>query len=238
MTSVITLSPSALTFDWQGCRVCWWHRFVGREKLPQQRPLPKIFNSIDAAMRRCFEGQPAKSMVPDAQGTILPGETLVSEAFVPEGCTTPIRFRGRTDFLVALADGTWCVPDAKTAEVKEEHVPFYSPQLHAYTWSLLHPAPRTGAGGGSEGVVTPLPRPVTRLGLYVFQPGGFGVNPETGEALLSGIARWMEIPLDMSAFMKLMSEVGAFIDSADLAAVQTAESCLGCQARRGRTALG
>ncbi len=202
-TRFVSLSPSALTFDWAECKACWWHLYVARDEKKAFRPLPKIFNNIDSAMKGCFDGQPASAMIPGASGTIGAGRSLRSAYFVPDGCTTPIRFNGRTDFVVELADGTLCVPDAKTAEVKDEHVAFYSVQLHAYAHCLAHPDPDRKVG----------PAKVSRLGLYVFEPGGFMVDPTSGQAALTGKSQWLEVPIDMGAFMSFVAEVGHVVDS-------------------------
>jgi hypothetical protein len=199
----VSLSPSALTFDWAECRACWWHLYVAGDEKKGFRPLPKIFNNIDGAMKACFEGQSASAMIPGTSGRIQGGQSLRSGYFAPDGCNTPIRFNGRTDFIVELDDGTLCVPDAKTAEVKEEHVGFYSTQLHAYAYCLEHPDPDKKR----------VPEKVSRLGLYIFQPGSFWVDPATGRAALGGESKWLEVPLDMAAFMMFMAEVGRVVDS-------------------------
>jgi hypothetical protein len=219
---LVTLSPSSLTFDWAECRCCWWHLYVAKDRKKLRQPLPKIFTLIDSAVKMCFSGQPASLMIPGADGRIESGRAVRSAGFVPTGCKSTIRFNGRTDFVAAFVDGTYGVPDAKTAEVKDEHVEFYSRQLHAYAYCLAHPDPAKNAAEPVE---------VSRLGLYVFQPGSFWVDPESGQAALRGNSCWQEIALDMDAFMAFMSEVGQVVDSP--VAPSANPACVFCNEQAG-----
>src|SRR5262249_35446734 len=81
---------------------------------------------------------------------------------------------------------------------RDEHVPLYSRQLHAYAYCLEHPA----AG-------KTLLRPVSRLGLLVFEPDGFlypGNGAATGAAL-TGPVSWVEVPRDDQAFLAFLTDV-------------------------------
>lgn len=157
-------------------------------------------------------------MVPGAKGVISVGTRVRSDWFVPDGCITPIRFNGRPDFVIYLDDGSLCIPDAKTAEVKDEHVSFYSPQLHAYAYAYAHPSNREN-----------MSQRVTKLGLYVFEPASFWVNPAGEQAALTGAAKWLEIPFDMDNFAHFMSEVGQVIDSPF--APEPKDDCPTCRSR-------
>ena len=208
---IVKLSPSSLSFDWDGCKACWWHFHAAPTKEKKVfQPFPKIFTIIDSAVKECFVGQVASTMMPvddtSVDGRISGGVTLRSEPFVPKGCVTAIELGGRTDFIVTFDDGTYGVPDAKTSEVKPEHVEFYGRQLNAYAWCLVNPNLNRHVKGAPE-----CPVEVSRLGLYYFTPGSFWVG-DNRRAQLLGESCWTEVPVDLAGFETFMSQVGQVVD--------------------------
>lgn len=135
-------------------------------------------------------------MPPLASGVFEYGEMWLESKriVVPEHSSTCF-ISGRLDTVIKFDDETYAVVDFKTSERKEEHIPLYARQLHAYAYALENAAPGKFAVG-----------PITRLGLLVFEPSMFAkcVN---GTASLSGDLSWIEIPRDDGGFLGFLAEV-------------------------------
>jgi PD-(D/E)XK nuclease superfamily len=104
------------------------------------------------------------------------------------------RVRGRFDIGVTLDNGTFGIPDLKTARVKDAYIDMYARQLWAYAYAVEHPAPGK-----------PMFSPVSILGLVVFQPDAF--VHRRGGGFLAGDVRWVELKRDDAAFLNLLDEV-------------------------------
>ena len=142
MENTIKLSPSDLTFLWDECPRCFYLKVVHQFNRPWS-PFPKIFNRIDKLMKDHFEGKPTSSISPELpEGVVKYGEKWVtSEPISLPNHEKTCYIKGKFDTVVAFNDGTYGVVDFKTSEAKPSHIPFYSRQLHAYTYALEHPAP-------------------------------------------------------------------------------------------------
>ncbi|MDP7372166.1 MAG: PD-(D/E)XK nuclease family protein, partial [Nitrospinota bacterium] len=108
--------------------------------------------------------------------------------------------RGKFDTVVKFDDGTYGVIDFKTSKTKSEHVSLYGRQLHAYAYSLENAAPGNFAL-----------RPISRLGLLVFDPNSFRNHPQS-EVSLDGGLHWLEIPLDERSFIRFLAGVLEVLD--------------------------
>src|SRR4051812_14446286 len=73
--------------------------------------------------------------------------------------TSTCFFRGRFDNVFRLDVGTRGLADLKTCHRRDEHIPLYSRQLHAYAWSIECPAPKALNIGL-----------IDAMGLLVFEP--------------------------------------------------------------------
>lgn len=189
----VVLSPSALTFAWEGCKACWWHAYVAKDRKIRSTVFPPIFGKVDSAMKAAFVGQSATLLDPSLEGRVEKGRSVQSSPFSVEDYEgLSIAIQGRTDLLVRFADGTVGVPDAKTASVREEYLERYQRQLMAYALCLSAPAE-----GERE--------QVSMLGLIVYEPERFRVRGRT--AALTGRLEWIELPIDWAGFSAFMAEV-------------------------------
>lgn len=190
------LNPSDFAFLWEECKRCFYLKVVNNFQRP--RPImPKIFRVIDTQMRAYFAGKRTGEFVPAlTSGVFEYGEKwLESKSIaVPEHSSTCFIY-GRFDTLIKFDDKTYAVVDFKTSERKEEHIPLYARQLHAYAYALENAAPGKFAAG-----------PITRLGLLVFEPSMF-TKLGDGTASLSGDLSWIEIPRDDGEFLGFLGEV-------------------------------
>jgi hypothetical protein len=136
------LSPSELTFLWDEFPRCFYLKVVHNISRPAT-PMPKIFNRIDKLMKDYFQGKSTHEIYAELpEGIVSLGERwVVSEEIQIPGYASIVYFRGKCDSIIEFSDGSIGIADFKTSEPKKEHVEFYSRQLHAYAYSLEHPAP-------------------------------------------------------------------------------------------------
>lgn len=190
------LSPSDFAFLWEECRRCFYLKVVRGFRRPSS-PFPKIFHSIDTAMKAYYGKRHTRDVMPFLPGGIIePGDHAVesSPLAVPHHSSRCI-IRGKMDTFIRLDDGTFAIVDFKTSETKPEYLALYSRQLHAYTLGVENPAPsRLGL------------RPVTKLGLVVFEPRSFesGID-KTAE--FSGALAWQEIPRKDQEFLGFLDQL-------------------------------
>ncbi len=196
-TDPVRLAPSDFAFLWDECPRCFYLKVVRKERRPRM-PFPKVFGTIDRAMKSCYVGQKSEALAAGlpaglicqadrwvrSAGLTIPNSTVVSE------------IRGSVDALIECDDGSVAVVDFKTAEPHADHVATYGRQLHAYALALEQPA--SGP-----------PIQVSALGLLCFLPNAFTNTPA---AALTGEIRWVEIERDEPAFYRFLIEVASVID--------------------------
>lgn len=189
------LSPSDLVFLWEDCPRCFYLKVVRGFQRPWS-PMPKIFNIIHARMKDRFHGRRAEEIAPGMPaGLVDHGERWVQSSHIAiPGRFSTCFISGRFDLVETLDDGTYGIVDFKTSERKAAHVPLYGRQLHSYAYALENPAP------GKLSL-----RPVTKLGLLVYEPGGFCGNNGVGN--LEGGLTWIEVPRHDGTFMAFLDEV-------------------------------
>jgi hypothetical protein len=193
------LSPTDLTFLWEECRRCFHRKVVLGQRRPST-PFPKVFGTIDRAMKNFYLGERAELLAPGAPAGVLgaPDRWVKSASIALPGRAGEIVIRGRLDALVACDDGTAGVVDFKTAPPSDTHVPFYGRQLHAYTWALEEPA-------------SGRPIEVSCLGLLCFSPDSFEAG--ASRAALLGEVEWIEVARDDKAFTDLLGEVASVLEA-------------------------
>ena len=166
----VSLAPSDFAFLWDECPRCFYLKVVRKQPRPRM-PFPKVFGTIDRAMKAFYLGRHTEVVAPGmpagvidqtdrwvrSVGLTLPGGSVVSE------------IRGSLDALVQCDDGTLAVVDFKTAEPKADHAATYSRQLHAYALALEQPCSGPAAT-------------VSALGLLCFLPDVFGGEETAAEA--------------------------------------------------------
>lgn len=216
------LSPSDLTFLFDGCKNCFYHKIVNRV-VPPRPPMASIFTHIDGGMKDCFKGQRIEAVIHQLPaGSITHSDGWVESApIIIPGRASTVTLRGRFDTVVCFDDGSFGILDYKTSEPKPEYLTLYSRQLHAYAFATERPA--AGALCFS---------PVTRLGLFVFQPRRFVHRGAEGQihGYFGGSLHWMEIPRDDAAFLALLAEVVDLLERPE--APPVSGDCIYCAYRK------
>jgi hypothetical protein len=154
------LSPSDLTFLYNGCKRCFYLKKVHNIAQPSM-PFPSIFSKIAGLLKTHYDGKRTEELHPGLPaGTVKYGEKWVeSQNIQISGHNDTCFIKGRFDVVVEFDDGTFGVIDYKTGNPENEYNDLYSRQLHAYAYSLENPA------YGSLQL-----SPVSRLGLLYFYP--------------------------------------------------------------------
>jgi hypothetical protein len=212
------LSPSDLTFLWDGCRRCFYLKVVRKVRRPPM-PMPSIFIQIDQLMKDFFEGKPTAEISADLpRGNVRFGDKWVTSlpTQLPHRAVQAY-FRGRFDTVVAFDDGSYGVVDFKTSRPKPEHIPFYSRQLHAYAYALEHAAPDRFA------LI-----PVSRLGLLCVEPTALE-RSDDGRLAYLGEATWLECPKDYDKFLGFIDVILAVLEQPN--PPPPAPRCRWCQYR-------
>ena len=78
-----TLPPSDFAFLWEECRRCFYLKVVHGIRRPSG-PMPKIFTTIDLAMKHCFADKRTEEILPE----LPPGRIVMSDRMVE---SAPIR---------------------------------------------------------------------------------------------------------------------------------------------------
>ncbi len=190
------LSPSDLTFSYEGCKRCFYQKVVNNIAQPSI-PLPSIFSKIASLLKNHYTGKHTSELhISLPAGVVSHGEKYVrSQTIQLPNHDTTCYISGRFDIVVSFEDGTYGVIDFKTSDPSKESAYLYSRQLHAYAYALEHPGP-------SELALSP----ITKLGLLYFHPSS--VNQQSIERLNYGAeVTWIEMRKDEEGFLRFMDEV-------------------------------
>ncbi len=190
------LSPSDLTFSYQGCKRCFYLKVVKGIAQPSI-PLPSIFSKIAGLLKDHYDGKHTKSL----HAALPPGMVILGEKYVRSstiqlpnhymGCF----ISGRFDIVLSFDDGSYGVIDFKTGNPSKESANLYRRQLQAYAYALEHPAPKALALS-----------PVTKLGLLYFYPSE--VSQHNIEKLFyEAEITWIEIEKDEQGFLNFIDNV-------------------------------
>ena len=223
--TIWTLNPSDFAFLWEECKRCFWLK-VTRDFRRPQIPMAKIFTVIDEEMRKHFAGRRTGDVLP----ALLPGVLDTQEYWVESvplsipSHTARCIIRGKLDCLVRFDDGSAAVIDFKTSERKAAHIPLYGRQLHSYAVALENASPNKLSL-----------RPVTRLGLVVFDPDRFEKDA-AGRAQLFGGLTWIEIQKNDASFLAFLKDVLNVLQQSSPPA--PGPNCSFCQYRQASRARG
>jgi hypothetical protein len=210
----VSLAPSDFAFLWDECPRCFYLKVVRKEARPRT-PFPKVFGTIDRAMKSHYLGQRTDTLdLNMPQGVLSQADRWVKSA----GLTLPgspviSEIRGSLDALIECDDGRVAVVDFKTAQPNVDHVATYSRQLHAYALALEQP---------SSGPATT----VGALGLLCFLPSSF---TSTDTAALLGEVKWFEIERDEPSFLRFLIEVASVLEEPE--APPASPTCVWCRWR-------
>jgi hypothetical protein len=195
------LSPSDLTFLYDGCKHCFVLKVKHGISQPSI-PLPGVFSTIASLQKDHYSGRRTEEFCPQLPpGIVTYGEQKVQ--------SIPIKFddlestcfiAGRFDVVAELDDGSFAVMDFKTANPSEDKVEMYSRQLHAYAFALENPA---------QGALKL--HPISRMGLLFYIPDRCEYTGNDRQ-VLAGQMSWHEVKRDDAAFHRFLHEVVALLD--------------------------
>jgi hypothetical protein len=163
------ISPSDLTFSWDGCHRCLWLNYNHGLKAPSFMPL---VGELSALQEGHFHGAPSSKLHPAIpEGKVIDRGGWVKSAPIEyNGKPSPYAIRGKYDLLMEFTDGTYGIIDCKFQGRDNDKSAFYSPQLEAYAFALESPA--------SNKVMK-----VSVIGLLVWSPKKPQGDPDSGFAL-------------------------------------------------------
>ena len=195
------LSPSDLTFLYDGCKHC----FVLKVKygIPQpSMPMPSIFSTIAYLQKEYYSGKRLEELCHGLPpGTITYGEKRVqSNTLKLPGCESTCYITGRFDIVAELDDGSFAILDFKTGTPSEEKTKLYSRQLHSYVAALENPAPDALKLS-----------PITRLGLIYFTPDKCE-KLDTTRQKFEGRLKCVEIQRNDYEFLTFLEETVSLLD--------------------------
>jgi len=196
------LSPSDLTFTYEGCKRCFYQKVVNGIAQPSI-PLPSIFSKIAGLLKDHYDGKPTSELHTDLPpGIVSHGEKWVrSQSIKLPNHESTCYISGRFDIVISFDDGTYGVIDFKTSDPGKDSARMYSRQLHAYAYALEHPAPGKLALS-----------PVKKLGLLYFYPDN--INQQSIERLNYGAEIvWVEVEKDEEGFLGFIDEVMGVLES-------------------------
>jgi hypothetical protein len=191
----LKLSPTDLTFLYEGCKRCFYFKTLHNISQPSIQ-LPSIFTKIAGLLKTHYTGRRTSDLhVVLPPGVINYGEKYVTSEIirVPDRAHT-CYINGRFDITISFDDGTYGVYDFKTGDPESQSTNLYGRQLHAYAYALEHSAGRLSLS------------PISKLGLLYFYPTGI---TQTSPDRLSYDAdvTLIEIQKDEQKFIRFISEV-------------------------------
>lgn len=190
------LSPSDLTFSYEGCKRCFYLKVVKGISQPSI-PLPSIFTKIASLLKDHYDGKRTDELHTELPtGVVSLGEKYVKSMPIelPNHDST-CYISGRFDIVISFDDGTYGVIDFKTGNPSRESVNLYRRQLQAYAYALEHPAPHALALA-----------PITKLGLLYFYPSS--INQQSIQRLnYETDITWIEIEKDEDNFLQFVNDV-------------------------------
>lgn len=212
------LSPSDLTFLYDGCKHCFVLKVKHGISQPSI-PLPGVFSIISSLQKNHYSGQRTNDFCPELPpGTVTLGEKHVRSTPIQlSDLENTCSIAGRFDILVEFDDQTYGVIDFKTGNPREEKVDMYSRQLHAYAYALEHPAENALALS-----------PVSRVGLLFFSPDKC-MNIGSNRQILEGQMNWIGIIRDDDSFMSFLRNVVLLLDGP--LPTPDPDKCVWCQYR-------
>ncbi|OGN95613.1 MAG: hypothetical protein A2Z77_05925 [Chloroflexi bacterium RBG_13_51_36] len=209
------LSPSDLTFLYEGCKCCFYLKMIHGISQPSI-PLPSIFSQIAGLLKNHYDGKHTGELhIALPPGVVSYGEQWVRSKIIqlPNHSAT-CYISGRFDIVVSFEDATYGVIDFKTGNPNMEWKTLYSRQLHAYAYSLEHPAPNALALS-----------PITRLGLLYFYPAA--ISQQRIECLAyEAEITWIEVEKSERNFLGFIDEVLDVLESPE--APEPSPDCQWC----------
>mgnify|MGYP003342660853 FL=1 len=185
------ISPSDLTFSWDGCHRCLWLSYKHQLRAPNFMPL--VGDLAEMQEQSCVN-KPSSDLHPDMpEGkAISKGGWVVSKPIEVDGEPTPFAIRGKYDLLMEFPDGTYGIVDCKFQAKDSDKTNFYSAQLEAYAFALEHPAKDS-------------PKTISHIGLLVWSPVKIRGN-SSGNFGMELKCSWYPIQRNPDALAKRLAE--------------------------------
>ena len=199
------LSPSDLTFAYDGCKGCFYLKVANGISQPCI-PIPGVFSKIAGLLKDHYTGKHTSELhVNLPPGIITYGEKGVRSQIIqlPNHDST-CYISGRFDIVISFEDGTYGVIDFKTGSPSESSANMYSRQLHAYAYALEHAAPRALSL-----------YPITKMGLVYFYPSSV-IQQNIEKILYESEIVWIEIEKKEDKFLEFIDEMMTVIESPTL----------------------
>lgn len=195
------LSPSDLTFLYEGCKHC----FVLKVKYGISQPsipLPAVFSTIALLQKDYYSDKRTEDFCPGLPpGIVRHGEKKVkSETIELPDCKSMCSINGRFDIVAELDDNSYAVLDFKTGNPNEGKSEMYGRQLHAYALALEKPVPDSLKLG-----------PITKMGLLYFIPDTCEQSAKNRQTV-EGEMKWIEIRRNDPTFLNFLKEVVDLLD--------------------------
>ncbi len=211
------LSPSDLTYLFEGCKYCFSLKV--KHGIPQpSMPMPGIFSAIAGRQKHFYDGKHTEEFCKELPaGVVEYGEQWVESVPIEiEGFDCTCYIKGRFDLITKFDDGTYGIIDCKTASPSDMKTMMYSRQLQAYTYALENPA------SGQLAL-----SPITKLGLLYFKPTALEQLNLTEQAF-KGDLIWHEVQRDDKSFIDFIKGVLQVLES-DKIHPLTCEQCEYCK---------
>ncbi len=216
---IYKLSPSELTFLYEGCKRCFYLKKVNNLAQPSM-PFPAIFSKIAGLLKNHYDGKRTEELHPDLPpGVVKYGEKWVeSQNIQLSGHNDTCFIKGRFDVVIEFDDGTFGVIDYKTGNPENKYNDLYSRQLHAYAYSLENPTDDSLHLS-----------PVSMLGLLYFYPTH--VSQDNIEYLsYDAKIELIEMEKNDQGFMDFIGEVLILLESSKYP--ESAPGCSCCKYTR------
>lgn len=204
MNKLYKISPSDLTFLYDGCQRCFYFKIVHGISQPSI-PIPGVFSKIASLLKTHYTGARTEKVCKDLEpGTVTYGEKWVKSIPVKlPNHRSSFYIAGRFDIVVEFDKNGYGVLDFKTGNPKDEINNPYSRQLHAYSFALENPA---------EGALHL--KPVIKLGLLYFPPTRTAQRDGDIERLFYECSvNWVAIKRDDDYFFEFMDDVMTLLES-------------------------
>ncbi|GAF87519.1 unnamed protein product, partial [marine sediment metagenome] len=116
------LSPSELTFLYDGCKRCFYLKKVNNIAQPSM-PFPAIFSKIAGLLKNHYDGKRTEELHPDLpEGTVKYGEKWVESKNIQlPGHDNTCFIKGRFDVVIEFDNGTFGVIDYKTGNPENKY---------------------------------------------------------------------------------------------------------------------
>jgi len=140
------LSPSDLTFLYDGCKRCFYLKVKHGISQPSI-PLPSIFTKIAGLLKEYYDGKRTEELRPGlSPGIVKYGERFIeSKRFDFENHKDTCYIKGRFDVVIEFDDGSYGVIDYKTGNPEGEFSKLYGRLQHPscpFPQQLIQSRPR------------------------------------------------------------------------------------------------